>query len=92
MVGVPNEKPPPAVLLGAGVAKLNPPVGFVLPWMGIAKRPCEAGGAAWAGLGVPNEKPPLGAAGVEVAIPKPVAGAGAAVVLGAPKLNPELAG
>lgn len=94
MVGVPNENPPPVALFAAGVPKLNPPpVWFVLVWVDIPKRPelCGADACGWAGLGVPNEKPPPAAAGVEVAIPKPVVGAGAAVGLAAPKLNPVLA-
>lgn len=68
-VGVPNEKPPLAAVLFAGVPKLNPPPGLAPPWAGCA------------GAAVPNEKPPPGTTGVEVAMPKAVAGAAAAAVL-----------
>ena len=60
--GVPKEKPPVAAVLLAGVPKLKPPAGL----------------AAGAWVEVPNAKPPAGAAGVELVMPKPVAGAAAA--------------
>lgn len=46
-MGVPNEKPPPAAVLFAGVPKLKPPVALELGWVGVpkVKPPPEAAGA-----------------------------------------------
>lgn len=75
-MGVPKEKPPPAVALFPGAPKLKAAVGLVALWV-------------WADE--PKVKPPPVAAGVEVVSPKPVAVAvGAeAVVFGVPKVKPE---
>lgn len=61
VVGVPNEKPPAAAVLLAGVPKLKVPVGLVLAWVEVPK--------------VKPPPPPPAAAGVELASPKPAVGA-----------------
>lgn len=70
----------------AGVPKEKPPpAGAAFAWVPKLNEPA---GLAAAGVEVPNANPPPVAAGVEVLIPKPVAGAAAAVGFWAPKEKP----
>lgn len=78
---VPNEKPPPAAVLFAGVPKLKAPVALVVAWVAVpnVKPPPEAAGVE---LASPNTA--VGAAAVVFWAPKvkpPVL---------CPKLNPPL--